>query len=81
MRGSFTLPWLEDERKHYLAMVEKKDLDYKKLHQQGMCKLIHFTCSDSLHMYDIRLLKARVITLWGCYAQCFAHRREDTHRR
>ena len=47
---------LEDERKHYLAMVEKKDLDYKKLHQQGMCKLIHFTCTDSLHMYDNRLL-------------------------
>jgi len=47
---------LEDESKRYLAMVEKKDLDYKKLHQQGMCKLIHFTCTDSLHMYDNCLL-------------------------
>ena len=32
---------LEEERKHYLAMVEKKkDLEYKKFHQQGTCKLI-----------------------------------------
>ena len=33
---------LEEERKHYLVMVDKrkKDLKYKKLHRQGTCKLI-----------------------------------------